>query len=177
MFKGKNNKLLTSGLFYEFNDSKPETVLYTLDAQDRDLTDNPRYGKIVKSIKSAYLEMMDVAEFDFANKYFYDYRHWRMIKESAWFKDSYAMLREELEAKLASIAVSKMMEQVNAGAAGHQTLAYLANKGYLEKDKVGRPNKKAVEKQAKEEVARKTKEQQELDKLIEHNPKLSKLVN
>jgi hypothetical protein len=84
-------------------------------------------------------------------------------------------MREALEAKLQSLAHREMLALVESGKAGHQTLAYLGNKGYIEKDKVGRPTKKATEKAAEKLTKEEQAMQKELERITAHNPKIAKL--
>ncbi len=165
-FRTPQNKLITSALFKEYAQTQGYQMYTCMPVDCHGLP----------SIQRLYIEMMDVAEFQFAEKYFEGWKHWCLIRDAKWFKSTYKEMRDALEAKMQSLAHQEMLELVYSGKAGHQTLAYLGNKGYLEKEKVGRPNKKAVEKAADEEIKRKAKEQQELDKLIAHDPKLKKLV-
>jgi hypothetical protein len=174
--KNAGGKLLTAALFWEVGALHKEHNTYTLDSRDLNKTDYAGVNKVLPSIQRLYIEENDPTEYNFAVKYFYDFRHWQQIKESAWFQDTYKSMQDALAAKIASQSVQEMLELVESKKAGHQTLAWLANKGYLEKEKVGRPNKKAVEKQAAQAVQRKVEEQQELDELLKHDPKLAKLI-
>lgn len=167
-FRTAQNKLRTQSLFKESNNAvstSEEFILYTL--SDR----SGSYPCIV----DLYVQEEDPTEYLFAEKYFESYTHWEMVRKAGWFQETYSKMRASLEAKLQSLAIQKMLEKVHDGSAGHQTLAYLASKGYIPKEEAGRPSKKRVQ----AELDKKTKEQQEfndeLARITEHNPKIRKL--
>ena len=63
-----SGKPLTQGLFLEIGYS--DSALYTLKDNDHEYND-----KALPSIKRLYLEMEDVTEYEFANKYFLGWSH------------------------------------------------------------------------------------------------------
>lgn len=136
-FKGFGNKWLIDGLFLESTQNGDEGCLYTLQPWDK-----RKNGKFYPSIHKLFVEMEDVSEWNFANTYFDGYQHWLLIKSKPWFKEYYQKMVEELNAKIAGKSVKRMLEQMEAGEASQSTLAYLANKGYLDKAPVGKPKRK-----------------------------------
>lgn len=139
-FKGSGAKWYTQGLFLETCIDN-STVLYTLQPWDKTLN-----GKPLLSIHKLYVEAEDVGEFNFANKYFAGYYHWLKVKASPWFKEPYAAMVAELNAKLRSRSIKSMLSSVEAGEASQQTLKYLADNDYIPKEErtkrpVGRPQK------------------------------------
>ena len=134
-FKASNGKFLTQSLFLEENNTETFAP-YTLAPFDK-----PYKGKNVISLHKRYVDMEDVGEFDFAEKYFYNYHHWLKVKASGFFKPYYAAMVEELNAKLRSKAIKAMREQMAEGAASQATLKYLADKDY-DKAPVGKPKRK-----------------------------------
>lgn len=143
-FKGYGNKWLSEALFLESAQTSEEHCLYSLMPWDK-----RKGGVFYPSIHKLFVEMGDVSEWNFANKYFDGYQHWLQVKASAFFKPVYAAMVEELHAKIQGESVQKMIEQMKAGEASQATLSYLANKGYIEKAAVGKPKRKKPEDKAK----------------------------
>lgn len=160
-------KLATQSLFWEFNKENPQ---YTLSSEDRE-----HEGKMLDSIEKLYLQEMDVGEFEFAVKYFTSYKQWCAVKKAKWFAPTYQNMRIALEAKVQSQAIKNMMDMVADGTATQSTLKYLADKDFIPKEKVGRPTKKALEKEAERLTKQEKKFQEELDRITEHDPKIAKL--
>jgi len=144
-FKGNGTKWLTDGLFLD-QSATDRNALYTLQPWDRE-----KNGKHYPSIHKLYVECEDVSEYEFANKYFACYQHWLKLKECAFFKPAYESMKDELQQRLKAKAVKVMLDQMYAGEASQATLSYLANKGYLDKNAVGKP-KRAGRKPKKAEV-------------------------
>jgi hypothetical protein len=145
-FRGYGNKPLTEGLFIESCNDK-QTALYTLGVRDRRVA-----GVFYPSLHKLYVEMEDVAEYNFATLYFESYSHWLKIKTLALFKDVYAAMVGELNAKLRGVAINVMIEQVKSGEANQSTLKYLADNDYLPKASKGRPTKEAVDKEVRKQT-------------------------
>ena len=148
-FRGYGIKVLTEGLFLESCNDK-ETALYTLSVQDRRVN-----GVFYPSLHKLYVEMEDVAEFNFANTYFESYTHWLKVKSVKMFADNYAAMVSELNAKLRGVAITNMISQVKEGEANQSTLKYLADNDYLPADKKGRPTKAMVDKEVKKQASSK----------------------
>lgn len=144
-FKGYGNKWLSEALFIE-TAQQDDCVhaLYTLQPWDR-----RKGGKFYPSIHKLFVELGDVSEWKFASLYFDGYQHWLQIKAKPFFKEIYAAMVEELHAKLQHEAVENMLDQMREGKASQATLTYLANKGYIEKNAVGKPKRKKPEDKAK----------------------------
>jgi hypothetical protein len=136
-FKGYGNKWLTEGLFLEAAQMTDEHCIYSLQPWDR-----RKNGVFYPSLHKLFVEMEDVSEWRFAETYFDGYQHWLLIKSKPFFKEYYTKMVEELHAKLAGKSISAMLAQVNEGTASQATLAYLANKGYIDKAPVGKPKRK-----------------------------------
>lgn len=89
MFKSpKNHKWKTEDLFVEFN---KEEGMYTL---KRDTY----MGK--PSLYRLYMDMEDITEHSFANKYLGGWAHWQRLTQSKFFRKVLKEWREELEIKL-----------------------------------------------------------------------------
>lgn len=145
--RADNGNKLTRALFVETNQTNPDQILYTL--SDRD---HPTKGYL--SIYKAYLDMEDASEYEFATKFFGTYRHWRLLCETPWFKPYLEEMRSDLQKKLKSRALRKIiLESEDPDNKNYfQANKYLADKGYLEKEQKGRPSKSQVSSAAKEKA-------------------------
>lgn len=130
----RKGKFLTQSLFVETNNTE-EPAPYTLATYDRQ-----KDGRLIQSLHKRYVEMEDIGEFEFANKYFENYHHWLKVKASAFFKDYYAAMVTELNAKMRSKSIKQMRQQVDEGTASQATLKYLADNDY-QKAPVGKPKR------------------------------------
>lgn len=88
-FRNKQNVYYGKDLFEEFS-IKPELILYTLGRED---TEYP-------SLYRLYMELEDFTEFDFANKYFESFQHWKHVSNISCIIPYVAEWREELELKI-----------------------------------------------------------------------------
>lgn len=145
-FRASNGKFLTQSLFHEENNTD-SVAPYTLATYDKKYK-----GQWLISLHKRYVDMEDVGEFEFANKYFENYHHWLKVKAANFFKPYYAAMVEELNAKLRSKAIKAMRSQVDEGTASQATLKYLADKDY-DKAPVGKPKRKKPEKKEGNVVA------------------------
>ena len=154
----EGNLLRTRALFLEPSYKMQDYVQYVLSPYD-----HPTRG--IPSIYRLYIEMEDLAEFDFANTYFLGMDHWRRICECEWFKPYLEEMRGDLQLKLKSRALARIKQEAEKEDSKNyfQSLKYLADKGYIEKDKKGRPSKAQVEAEAKKQASNKT----ELDDIMD----------
>jgi len=136
-WRGNGHKYLTQGLFYEEAQHSTEFALYTIMPWDKRIN-----GAYFPSLHKLYVEMEDIAEFNFANKYFDSYQHWLLLKSKPFFKEPYARMVEELNAKLRGRAIKEMQRQLFEKEASQSTLKYLADGDYNKKAGAGRPSKK-----------------------------------
>ena len=130
-----SGKPLTQGLFLEIGYG--ESAVYTLKDNDHEYG-----GKLLPSIKKIYLEMEDVTEYDFANRYFLGWGHWQRICNNKVLRKHIDEWRAELELKLRSRAAKLMVQQAEGGS--YQAVKWLADRGWDLK-KAGRPTKEDVE--------------------------------
>ena len=144
MYKNSNGVYYTKAIFYEKSADKTK-VIYTL--KDKDHKGYP-------SLYKSYMEMEDVTEFEFANKYLANYEHWELLCSITWFAPLVARWRNELELKLKARALSRIIAESRSSSRD----AYMASKYILEKgwdknnntkNNVGRPSKADITKQAK----------------------------
>lgn len=136
---------LTQSLFLEIN-YDPDVAIYTLKDWDHEYE-----GKTFYSLKRLYLNHEDVIEYDFATKYFLNWKHWLRIANNKLFKSQIEEWREELELKIRSNAVQYVMD-LTAEDKSFQAAKWLADKGW-DKRKAGRPSKEEVERERKIQAA------------------------
>lgn len=136
-----NLKLLS--LFYE-DIYKPDDAIYTIRDQDKEAK-----GYLFPSLYKLYMAEADITEYNFANKYFESYQHWRVICESDWFKPYLQRWREELELKVKSEALKEIIAQANSSDPRKRLEAskYLFEKVYVDRG-AGRPSKKKIKEEA-----------------------------
>lgn len=103
--KDGKNTYLTMMLFVETT-SDLERAMYTLTD-----TDKERDGRCFPSLRRLYLEMEDVAEYDFANKYLWGWDHWQKIVSNRSLYEYIRLWREELEIKLRAKGIRAVIAQ------------------------------------------------------------------
>lgn len=138
-FKSNNGSLLFKPLFLEFSrDEERDRVLYTI--KDEDVSPQ------IKSLKKLYLEQEDLSEYTFASLYFNDYNHWERLTKFYWFAPVVDKWRRELEVKIRSEALRKLVEIAKGNspqaAAVNRYLAEGKWKDKPKKDKVYPKSKK-----------------------------------
>ena len=107
-------------LFSEFNTKDPT---YTL--ADKDQCKIP-------SLYRLYMEMEDLTEFDFANKYFNGLSHWKTLCSLSWFQPYVIRWREELQEKIRSRSLKILIEESTKDGPSKVSInKYLVEKGYL----------------------------------------------
>lgn len=150
-FLDGQGRMLTQGLFLEIN--YDDTAIYTLKGYN-----HTHKGKEYPSLQLLYLEEEDPTEYDFANKYLLNWKHWKRICENKVLLRYIVTWREELELKMKARAVKEMQALVNSENGNFQAVKYLMERGW-EKRGAGRPSKAdiakktAINKQINEEFA------------------------
>lgn len=139
-WKGEGVKWKTNGLFLETAQNEKE-ALFSLQTWDK-----TKNGILYPSLHNLYVDMNDVAEFEFANTFTASYQHWLELKAKSFFKPYYASMVEELNAKMRSMSLNTMLSQVEGGTASQATLKYLADNDYIPKNKVGKPKREKAPK-------------------------------
>ena len=129
--KDTQGRPLTQGLFLEISYDTRYAV-YTLKDEDFEYE-----GKIYPSLKRLYLEMEDVVEYTFANRYLLGWNHWKRLQDNKLFTARIEEWREELELKLRSQAIRDILD-MTADEKSFQAAKFIADKGW-EKLKAGRP--------------------------------------
>lgn len=125
---------LTQSLFLEIGYG--ETAIYTLKEVDHEWN-----GKTYFSLKRLYLETNDPTEYEFATKYLLSWKHWQRLCDNKVLRAYIDEWREELEIKLRSKAVKKMIDSANKG--GVQASKWLSDRGWAQRG-AGRPSKAQV---------------------------------
>lgn len=102
------------------------------------------------SARRIYLECNDVTEYAFAMRLLGSWSHWKKMQNTAKLKPYIKEWREELEAKLRSEAVAKVIEVSQSDSTSAVGAArYIADKGWDITSKRGRPSKDEVEREKK----------------------------
>lgn len=142
-FKDKMGRFLTQSLFLE-TVYDLDAALYTLQDRDREFK-----GKTYPSIHRLYIEMGDPTEYQFAMEYFHSWQQWLKICNSNAMRPHVDKWRDELEVKLRSQGVRKMIHNSAGSTKDAATAAkWLADRGW-NKRKAGTPSKAEVERQTK----------------------------
>lgn len=120
MFRNASGVLYTKALFVETASYEDRThIMYTLRNKDHE-----KYPSLYK----LYMEMEDVLEYDFANKYFEGWEHWLKITENQIVKEYVEQWRRELEIKLRAKALNEIRKVAKEGGRN----SYEANKLLLD---------------------------------------------
>jgi hypothetical protein len=144
------NQRLLKGIFYEMTLSDKSSVVYTLKDQDHE-------G--YPSLYRLYMETNDPTEWRFAQEHLDGWEHWEMLCETTWFKPYAQRWRKELELRMKSQALARIMsESKTASKESFQANKYLLEKGWEPKEGQhqsnrpgrGRPSKDEINKAAKE---------------------------
>jgi hypothetical protein len=138
-FLDTSGRPLTQSLFLEIGYT-PEAI-YTLKEIDYKYN-----GKLFPSLKRLYLEASDPTEYSFATAHLLGWKHWVRICENKQIRKHVDEWREELEIKLRSAAVLKVMQEADKGT--FQAAKWLADRGW-DTRAAGRPSKLEKEKNAK----------------------------
>lgn len=145
-FKNPSGVFYTKGLFFETTLADKSTCLYTL--KDEDHCGLP-------SLYRLYMESNDPTEWKFATTHLGGWSHWESLLGCKWFEPYIERWRRELELRMKSIALSRIMaESKTSSRESFNANKYLLEKGWVPKDqaKRGRPSKEEINKAAKEHV-------------------------
>lgn len=141
-FKSSTGGRYTRALFFETTLADKTTVVYTL--KDFDHEGYP-------SLYRLYMEAADPTEYRFAVSHLDGWAHWEELLECTWFKPYVERWRRELDIRLRSEALAKIMAEAQSGSQN----SYHANKYLLEgpwkpaeEKKRGRTTKVAIQQEA-----------------------------
>lgn len=162
-YKTANNRWWTTGLFWDrvrntytedrSDDFDPIFTLYH---------DHPKYINARKT----FVELGDPSGYKWAMQYLGDYDHWRALMKCEWFREAYEEWMEEVNAKLASEGLDAV-RRVARSENDSQALAagkWLASKEWDKKQR-GRPSKAEVAAATKQEVKKRTVEDEDLARI------------
>ena len=138
-FSTDNNVHYTNALFKEYNQNEPELAIYTTASEDITVGD-----KTYISLRKQYLLLEDPTEYEIASRYFENWTHWKKVRESSKLKPEVDEWREELEVKLRSQGVKKVIDSLGDGKQGLSSAKWLADKGWEPVKSKGRPTKEMV---------------------------------
>ena len=93
------------------------------------------------SLKKRYLEMEDLTEYDFANRWFVSWSHWQTALKTAFIRKEVEQWREELEVKYRAKGLRSIIDSAEKG--NYNAAKCLLDKGWLPKR--GRPTKAEIE--------------------------------
>jgi hypothetical protein len=146
--KNKMGLPLLKGLFYEEVLADKSSVVYTL--KDEDHEGFP-------SLYRLYMETGDPTEYRFVKSYMSSLEHWERLCACEWFQPYIERWRRELELKLKSQALAKIMATSKAGGRDAFTASrFLVEKGWEPKEgqtKRGRPSKEEIAKATQEHLS------------------------
>ena len=138
VFLDSEGRPLTQSLFLEIGYNL-EYAIYTFKHRDHEFK-----GKKYFSIRNLYLECNDVTEYEFANKYFMGWQHWKRISENRIVKKHVREWREELEIRLRCQGIRSVMKSAEQG--GFQAAKWLTDRGW-DVRAAGRPSKEELERE------------------------------
>lgn len=127
---------LTQSLFLELGYSA--AAIYTLKEDHYEYN-----GRLYPSVKRLYVETNDPTEYEFARQFFLGWKHWQRISDNKAIKPYVDEWREELEVKLRSLAVKRVIAH-SASPTGLQAAKWLADRGWSTRG-AGRPTKAEIE--------------------------------
>lgn len=154
-FRGRTNKLRTSGLFLEPTlkiQGDPEFCLYTILSDGR----NPRAVGLI-SARDTYISMNDTTGYSWAMKYLEDYDHFMKLMGVDWFKETVGNWNKQIAARDRAEAIRTLKALSKDEGVSHgvrvSAAKYVAEEGWKKaevKRSAGRPSKQAVTKEVKE---------------------------
>ncbi len=108
-FSTENNILYTNALFKELDYQDAGVYIYTIGHEDIE-----EDGRVLPSIRKAYLELEDLTEYEVATKYFQSWAHWKKVRESSKVKPYIDEWREELEVRMKSRGLKGIMGKASS---------------------------------------------------------------
>jgi hypothetical protein len=144
-FKNSAGHYITKALFYENELSDKIYSVYSLKDKDHVVGE-----KVYPSLKRLFVEEEDLTEYSFATKYLDGWMHWKKICEQDWFKDHLLEWREELEVRVKSKTLARVMTKAKSSGKDSLTADRILldfNKD-KKKSSVGRPTKEKIRQEA-----------------------------
>lgn len=159
-----NNNLLTKGLFFETTLADKSSCLYSL--KDRD------HPEGYPSLYRLYMETNDPTEYRFATTYLDGWEHWEYLCRLNWFKEYVDRWRKELDLRMKSQALAKIMTEAKTGSKeSFSANKYLLEKGWEPKDgsKRGRPSKEEIKRNAEDLFNTNNRLSSDFDRIVSLN--------
>lgn len=157
VFRAPDGNYYTQSLFLELSYDDPSVALYTLKRRDYEYN-----GVLYLSLPRLYLEIADPTEYEVATRLFDGWPHWQRVANNARITPTVLALQEELEIKLRSEGVRKMIKHASSGS--EAASKWLSDKGWQNNGR-GRPSNEKIKKEAKKLDAVRTAVQEDLDRL------------
>ena len=140
LMKDTMGRPLTQSMFYEYKYAVTPEVQFTLGEEHKILED-----RVLWSLKTLYLDMEDITEYEFARKYLLSWPHWQRLQQNKLISPHVNQWREELEYKIRASSINEIINQALTGDS-FQAAKWLAERGW-DKRSPGRPSKQEVQKQ------------------------------
>ena len=118
-------------------------AIWTFDDEDKEYTYPDGEKRLLKSLRSYYLDIADPTEYQFAKQCTLGWDHWKRLTENKMIRSEVDKWREELEVMLRSEGILSI---VTASEENFQAAKWLADKGWS-KSGPGRPSKSDVERE------------------------------
>lgn len=149
------------GLFFEQTHADKSTVVYTL--KDSDHLGFP-------SLYRLYMEEGDPLEFRFAQNHLDGYEHWLMLCDCTWFRPYVERWRKELELKIRSEALVRVIADSKSGSrSSAASNRLLLERGWAREDRAtkGRPTKSDIKAEAKRLAEATTEQAADLARMLQ----------
>lgn len=138
MYRNEAGNYIQKDLFLETSNRK-EFVLYTLAREDN------KYPSLYR----LYMEMEDFTEFEFANKYFESFQHWKVVSNASFFAAHISEWREELELKIKARNLKSLIKKAEADSS---VAKYLLGNKWIEEAQQKNPGVNLRGRPSKEEI-------------------------
>lgn len=106
-------------------------------------------GKLYPSLKKLYIEMGDLGEYEFANKYLCNWTHWTKIRNNAILGRHIDVWKDELILSLRSRALQSMID-LSEVSGNYSATKWIMDMGWENKGS-GRPSKAQQEERARQD--------------------------
>ena len=141
-FLSSNGQKLTKALFIEYAYVYPDRLVtppYTLAREDKTVD-----GVVYPSLYRLYMELGDITEGFFVEKYMYNLAQWEMLCATGIFKDEINEWRKELRHKLFAKAVNILENDAQDPDSKSSTASakFLIERVYGKRSNPGRPSPK-----------------------------------
>ena len=150
-FKNTSGQHYLNALFYEMTGADKSTVVYTL-------KDEPHEG--FPSLFQLYLQSGDPTEYQFAKTHLDGWTHWEKLLECQWFKEYVSRWRRELDTKIRSEALVRLLEKADLPGRDQFMINKYLLDGHWKPGRAGRPKKEDI-RQAAHDIAMGDKRVQE----------------